>query len=134
MNLTVKVLIVPIFALGVSAVYALGTYFAINHVVPYSYPRTYTQMILESIVGALVAAVIFSFPISKIYKNKAIIVSFLASSLVLYLRVSDIFNHWHKDNAIAIMGALESIILLSFLIMGCVLSNLLTKSNAVKNA
>ncbi len=133
MNLLVKVIIIPIFALGVFVVYALGTNFALNHLVAYSYPRTYTQMILESIFGALAAAVIFSFPISKIYENTAIIVSFLACSLVLHLRIPDVFNYWHKDNAIVIMGALEPIILVSFLIFGCMLSNLLIKSNVFKN-
>ena len=134
MNRLVKILIVPLFALGVSAVYALGSSFALNHLLPYSYPRTYPQMILESLFGALTAAIIFSFPISRIYKNKAVIVSFLACGLILYLRIPDVFNYWRKDNAIVIMGALEPIILLSCLAVGCVICKLLIKSNVVKNA
>ena len=127
MNRIAKVLLFPFFAIGVWAVYALSTFFALNYLLPYSYPRTYTQMLLESIFGAIAVAIVFSVPLLKIYKNKAIVVAFFSCVLVSYLRASDIANYWSKDQAIVLMGVLEITILVGSLILGCIFCKLFIK-------
>ena len=113
-----KLILLAPLVLGVFLAYSIGSWFALNHVFAYEYPRPYLHMVGESVIGALIVSVLFSYPLRKIYKNKAYLAGLVGCSGVLALRLPDVIDYWSKDLDIVIMGIVEPASIISCLMVG----------------
>jgi len=123
MRLFVKSVFVVILIVLVFLVYSYGSSFLASYVFDHEYPRTYHHMVSEAIFGAILVALVFSYPIYRIYNHLAYLVACVGYLGVLSFRVPDIINYWERDNSIVIMGVVEIVLPIAVLVCGVKLAS-----------
>ena len=113
-----KITLLAIFIPAVFAIYSVGSWIGLNYIFSYEYPRSYSHMIGESVIGAVAVGVLFSYPINKLYGRWAYVAGIISCSGVLFLRTQDVIGYWESDLDIAIMGAVESLLIIAVLSLG----------------
>lgn len=128
MHIALRLILLPVIAIAGLYIYGMGSWLSLNYIFAYQYPRPYLHMVTESAIASVLVALALSFIILKVYKKHAYLVGIISGSLILWLRMPDIFNYWSKEPVIATMGAIESTFVISFMAIGIYICSKLAKS------